>query len=112
MLQLVGDHASGDGAEQLAIFTGLDLDDADQFLHRLGQLGHVVEFMSFAFSAALAKCFKTALVGLRDGDGKALRDEIIARVAGGDFDLVGFTAEAHDVVREDDFSFCHTKLKV
>ena len=46
-----------------------------------------------------------AFVGLRERNGEALREQIVARVAGGDLDLVGFTAEADDVVREDDFSF-------
>jgi hypothetical protein len=39
-----------------------------------------------------------------------LREKIVARETGGDANLVGFTAETDNVVREDNFSFCHTKI--
>ena len=45
-----------------------------------------------------------ALVGPRERNRQPLREQIIARVAGGDLDLVGFGAEADDVVGENDFS--------
>src|SRR6516162_4658279 len=110
VLEFVGDHAVGYRAEQLAFLAGLDLDDANQLLERLGEFGHGVELMRFALGALLLERFELALVRLRHRDGEALREKVIARVAGGDADLVGFTAEADDVVREDDFSFCHTKI--
>ena len=44
--------------------------------------------------------FETALVGAADRNGQALRKQIVAGVAGGDLDLVGFTAEADDIVGE------------
>ena len=50
-----------------------------------------------------------AFVGAGQRHGQPLREKKIARVAGGDVDMVGFTAEADDVVRENDFSFCHMK---
>ena len=112
VLQFVGDHAGGDGAEQLAFLAGLDLDDADQLGQRLGQLGHGVELVRFALGAALLERLDLALVRRRDGHGQALREKKVARVAGGDADVVGFTAEADDVLRENDFSFCHTKSDV
>src|ERR1017187_4756702 len=45
VLQLVGDHAGRDGAEQLAFLAGLDLDDTDQFGDALGEFGHGVELV-------------------------------------------------------------------
>ena len=79
-------------------------------LERLGEVVHVVELLRLALGALLPERFELALVRRRDRHGEALRIKIVARVAGGDADVVGFTAEADDVVREDDFSFCHTKI--
>lgn len=107
MLELVGNHAGGDGAEHLAIFASLDLHHADQLAQALGELGHRVELMGFAFGAALAQCFEAALVPGADRDREALGKEVVARVTGGDFDLIGFTAETDDVMCENDFCLCH-----
>ena len=107
VLEFVGDHAGGDGAEHLAVFAGLDLDDADELRQALGEFGHGVELMGFALGAALAQGFEPALVALRHRNGEALREKVIARVAGGDFDLIGFAAEADDVVGKNDFGLCH-----
>jgi len=62
-----------------------------------------------AFGTALAEDFKAALVAGADRDGQSLGEKIVAGVAGGDFDLIGFAAEAHDVMGEDDFSFWHRR---
>jgi len=56
-----------------------------------------------ALGAALAQRFGVAFVGLRKRNSQALREQIVARVTGGDANLIGFTAEADDVVSEDDF---------
>ena len=109
VLQLVRDHAGRHGAEQLAVVAGLDLDQADEFGDALGQFAHGVELMGFAFGAALFERLDAALVGAGQRDRVALRQQVVARVAGGHFDLVGFTAKTDDVVSENDFSFCHTK---
>jgi len=37
VLELVGNRAAGDGAEQLAVLAGLDLDDANQLVERLAR---------------------------------------------------------------------------
>ena len=50
------------------------------------------------------------LLAAVSGHGQALREKIIAGVAGGDFDQVGFPAQADDVLNQDDFSFCHKNL--
>ena len=107
-LELVGNHARGDGAEHLAVFAGLDRDEADELGEALGQLVHGVELVRFALGPALPEGFQAALVGGGQRNGQALREQIIAGVAGGDFDLVGLAAQANDVVRENNFSFCHT----
>ena len=83
----------------LTLMTQMSLDNA------LGEFGHGVELVRFALGAALLERLDAALVGLRERNGQALREQIIARVAGGDFDLVGFAAEADDVVGKNDFSF-------
>jgi hypothetical protein len=59
--------------------------------------------VGLAFGAALAQRFKLAFVGLGDGNGEAVREQVIARVTGGDFYLVGFTAKANDVAGENNF---------
>ena len=78
--------------------TQMSLDNA------LGEFGHGVELVRFALGAALAQGLDLAFVGLRERNGQPLREQIVARVAGGDLHLVGFGAEADDVVRENDFS--------
>jgi hypothetical protein len=57
-----------------------------------------------SFGAALAQGLDLALVGHGQRNGQALREKIVARVTGGNLHLVGFGAEADDVVRENDFS--------
>ena len=105
--ELVGNHAGGDRAVHLAIFAGFDGDDADQFGQALGQFGHGVQLVGFALGATLLEHFQAALVGGGQGNRQALWEQEVAGVAGGDFDLVGFAAQADDVVGEDDFSFSH-----
>lgn len=109
VLEFVGDHASGHGTEKLSVIAGLDLDDADQLGEALGEFRHGVELMRFAFGALLLEGFKLAFVRRGDRHGEALGEKIVARVTGGDFDRVGFTAQANNVVSKDNFSFCHTK---
>ena len=69
----------------------------------------ILRAASAASAAGVSSCLR-ALVRLRHRDGEALRKKVVARVAGGDANLVGFTAEADDAVGEDNFSFCHTKI--
>jgi len=59
---------------------GLGLDDADQLGQALGQLGHGVEFMRFAFAR---RCFKprSGAVGRVTGTADDAEEEV-ARVAG------------------------------
>jgi len=109
VLEFISNRAARDGAEQLAVFAGLDLDNANQFLERLSEVGHVIKFVCFAFGALLLERFELALIRRRDRHGEALWEKIIARVTGGDADVVRFTTETDDVLREDNFSFCHTK---
>jgi hypothetical protein len=107
VLELVGDHAGGDRAEHLAIFAGLDLHDAHELGKALGEFGHGVELMSFAFGAALAERFEPALVASAQRNREPLGEKVVARVTGGDFDLIGFTTETDDVMSENDFCLCH-----
>ena len=80
-----------------------------QLGHAFGEFAHSVELMGFALGAALAQGFDAAFVGASKGDGEALGKEIIPGVAGGDLDVVGLSAQANDVVGEDNFSF-HKKF--
>ena len=105
LLELVGDHAGGDGPEHFAVIAGLDLDDANEFGHAFGQLAHGVELVGLAFAPVLLERFDAAFVGLRERNRKALGKQVIAGVAGGDLDVVGLGAQADDIAGEDDFSF-------
>ena len=98
-LELVRDHAGCDGAEHFAVLTRLDGDDANEFGEALGELGHGVEVMGFAFGAALLEYFKTAFIRARQRNCEALRKEKVSGVTSGDLNLVGLAAEADDVVR-------------
>ena len=42
--------------------------------------------------------FEAALVGAGQRDRQPLREEVVAGIAGGDFDLVGFAAQANNVM--------------
>ena len=106
-LELVGDHARGDRAKHLAILAGFDGDEASQLGNALGQLGHGIELVGFAFRAALLERFEPALIGASQRNRQALREEKVAGVTGCDLDLVGLAAQAHDVMSKNDFSFCH-----
>src|ERR1700743_3777668 len=100
VLELVGDHAGGHSAEHLAVFAGLDLDDANELGHALGQFAHGIELVGFTLGAALLERFQAALVGLRYGNREALRKEIVAGGAGCDLDLGGLAAAVADVSGE------------
>jgi hypothetical protein len=104
-LQLIGDRAGGDCAEHFAVLTGFHSDDANEFGEALGELGHGVEIVGFAFGAALLEDFKAALVGAGERNREALGKEKIAGVTSRDLNLVGLAAESDDVVRQNDFSF-------
>jgi hypothetical protein len=106
-LQLVGDHASRDGAEHLAVLASLDGNDGDELGNALGEFAHGIEFVGFALAAALAQSFNAALVGGSQRDGQALREKIIAGVTGGHFDQVGLASQAHDVLNKNDGCFWH-----
>src|SRR5262245_37053637 len=97
-LELIGDHARCDSAEHFAVLASLDGDDANEFGKALGELGHGVELMGFAFSTALLKHLKSAFVRAGQGNCETLRIEKIAGVTSRDFDLVRLAAEADDVV--------------
>src|SRR5208337_1643172 len=87
VLQFVGNRAGGHRAEHLAVLARLDLDDADELGDALGEFGHGVELVGFAFGAALAQHFDLAFVGLRERYGQALRIQKVARVTGGNLHL-------------------------
>jgi len=58
----------------------------------------------------LLKDLKPAFVGAGERDCEALGIEIIAGVTSRDFYLVGLAAQTNDIVRQNDFSFCHKKV--
>ena len=97
-LELIGDQARSNRAEHFAVLAGFDGDDANEFGEALGELGHGVEVVGFAFGAALLEDFKTAFVRAGEWNCQTLRKEKIAGVTGCDLDLVGLAAEADDVV--------------
>lgn len=108
-LQLIGNQSRGNGAEHFAVLASLDGDDANEFGEALGELGHGVEVMGFAFGTALLEDFKPAFIRSRERDCKPLRKEVIAGVTSRDLDLVGLAAQTDDIVCQNDFSFCHKK---
>src|ERR1043166_9759992 len=108
-LELVGDHPGRDRSEHFAVLARFDGDDASQLAEALGELAHGVQLVRFAFGAALLENLQPAFIGTRERNRESLRKEIIAGVAGRDFYLIGFTAEADDIVSENDFSLCHGK---
>ena len=57
----------------------------------------------FPLGPALTQRFEATLVALRDRYGEVLWEQVVARVTGGDLDLVGLGTEADDVADEDDF---------
>src|SRR4051812_6648773 len=110
VLQLIGNGASSDGSEHLAVFAGFDLDVSGELGNALGQFAHAVELMGLALGAALTQCLKAAFVCPGDRNGQTLRIKVIPGIAGCDLDLVGLGAQADDVMGENDFSFWHKKI--
>jgi hypothetical protein len=106
-LELVGNRARSDSAEHLTIFTGLDGDHTNELGQTFGQLGHGIEVVRLAFSAPLLEGLQPPFVGRRQRDSQPLWKQIIAGVTGRDFHLVRFTAQVHNIVRENNFSLCH-----
>lgn len=104
-LELVGDHAGRHRTEHFAVLACLDGDNTNELREALGELGHRVEVMGFAFGAALLENFKAAFVGAGQRNCEALRKEKIAGVTSRDLYLIGLAAEADDIVCQNDFSF-------
>ena len=65
--------------------------------------------MGFALGAALPEDFQPPFVGARKGNSQALWEEVIAGITRRDLHLVGFGAQADDIMGENNFSFGHTK---
>src|SRR5258708_34270118 len=97
--QLLVDVARGDGAEEFAALASLHRDGDAGLFNLLGQRLRTVELLGFAEAAGLLERLDALAVGLRERQGQALGQEEIARVAGADFDLVAFGAEAVDRLR-------------
>ena len=112
VLELVGDGTGGDRAEHFAIFTGFCRENERHPGQAFCQFAHGVELVCFALGAAVAQGFQAALVGGGQRNSQALRKKIVAGVAGRDFHLVGFRAQANNVVGENNFGFCHTKCSL
>ena len=55
----------GDRAKHLAVFAGLDGNEADELGEALGQVGHGVKLVGFALGPALPQGFNAAFVGRR-----------------------------------------------
>src|SRR5690242_15982369 len=87
-LQLVSNHTRGDSAKHLAVLTGLDGQDTNQFGDALAQLRHRIEFVGFAFGATLFERLETSLIGSGQGDCQPLWEQVIARIPRGDSYLV------------------------
>ena len=96
-----------DGAEQLAALARLHGDGDARLLDLLGERLGAVEFLGFAQAAGLLEGLDVLAVGLGERDRLALGQEEITRVAGADFDLVAFGAEAVDRFEEENFVISH-----
>src|SRR4051812_29318774 len=100
-----------DGAEQLATLACLHGDGDAGLLDLLAERLRAVELLGFAETAGLLEGFDVLAVGLRERNGHALGQEIIARVAGADFDLVAFGAKAVDRFEEENFAVSHGECR-
>jgi hypothetical protein len=98
-LELIDDHTGCDRSEEFAVFASFDLNVGGQFGDALGQFVHGVIFMRFTLGAALSEDFQSSFIGAGQRDGQTLRNKIIAGVTSSDFNVVGFGAQAHDLLR-------------
>ncbi len=105
VFQLVGKGPGCDGAEHFAIVARFYFDQAGELGNAFGELTHGIELMGLALRAALAQGFDAPFVSARQRYGKSLREEIIAGVAGGHLYVVRLSAEADNIVSEDNFGF-------
>jgi hypothetical protein len=105
--EFVGDCSGGHGAEHLSVLAGLDGKHQRELGKGVGQFGHGAQFLGLAVDAAFLETFEAALVGGAQRNGESLGEQKVSSVAGGDLHLIGFGAEAYDVVSENDFSFRH-----
>ena len=107
-----GDYGAEDwlnlGGTVRGLLTGKEAPTAHIVLDAVGRDIAPADIARFALGAALPEGFDPAFVGRRQRNGQPLREQIIAGVAGGDFDLIGLAAQANDVVRQNNFSLCHT----
>jgi hypothetical protein len=67
-------HARGNRAEHLAVFPGLDRNEADQLGEALGQLVHGVELVRFTLGTALPENLQAAFVSGGKRNGQPLRE--------------------------------------
>src|SRR6185503_11767591 len=112
VLEFVGNGAAGDAAEDFAVIAGLHLEQAGELGDALAQFAHRIELVRLAVGAALAEHFEAALVGVGQRNRHTHRIEIIAGIAGGDFDLIRLGAEPDDLLGKDDFGLGHKTEKV
>ena len=110
MAQFVGNRSGSDGTEQLAVLASFDVDDERELAQRRGELGHGIEFLRFAFGAALLERFDLALVRASERNRQPLREQIIARVTRGYFHMVRFGPKTDYIVSQNNFSFWHFSL--
>ncbi len=75
----------GYGAEELVVFAGFLGDGHFYRGHHLRQVVGVADFFGFAAQVGLLFLLHDLLVGLVGGYCQALRQQVIAGVAGGDF---------------------------
>ena len=112
VFELVGDGTGGDGAEHFAVLAGFCGENERHPGQAFCQFAHGVELVRFSLGAAMAQRFQAALVGGGQRNGQALRKKIVAGVAGRYPHLVGFRAQANNIVGENNFGFCHTKCSL
>jgi hypothetical protein len=86
------DFGDADGAEHLATLAGLNGEGEGDALDFGGELGRGLEIAGLTDFPGLGEGVEILLVGAVDGKRDALEEQVVARVAGLDADLVAFGA--------------------
>ena len=98
-----GDHGGGDGAEELALLADLDIDGhvlaLEGSLHGLG----VSDTLLLALGDVVATLLELLDVARGGGDGHALGEQEVLRVALSDVDDVTLATLAPELTQKDDF---------
>ena len=102
VLQLITNGARRDGTKKFAAFTGFHQDVQAQALEALVELGHVLQLAGLALGLAGLQGGNAALVAGGAGDGLAVGQKEVTRIAGSHAHGVAFgTVKVHHRLGQD-----------